>query len=98
MSSSAAVDGDALKGCYTVEFDSWIIHHVKLGVWMRQGDVVWKNGQFSDALQHFIWATSQCPGSHQQLRDSTMVGFSENFGDSNGAYHASNLNKAKFSS
>ena len=93
MSSVASVEGDALKGCYPVEFDGWIIHHVQLGVWMRQGEVVWRNGQFADTNQHFIWATSQCAGSHQQLRDSTMVGFSENFGDSNGAYHASNLNK-----
>ena len=76
---AATPNGNALEECSSVVYDGWRFHHYFFN-WLRQGSVEWKNGQFSDCKQCFVWPTAECPGQLQQLHHSTFQGFTENIG------------------
>ena len=82
---TATPNGNALEGCYPVVMDGWRIHHnAANGAWIRQGTVIWRNGEFSDSPRGFTYPTAVCDGQWQEIHDMTFHGFTENVGDPEG--------------
>ena len=77
---AATPNNNALEQCLPVVYDNWRLHHFSLN-WVRQGSVDFKNSQFSDCRQCWIWPTAECPGQYQALHHSTFQLYTENIGN-----------------
>jgi hypothetical protein len=74
-------DYNTYNGCFPVILDQWAFHHTSdHGIWIRQSTVIMKNSMFSDCPKGITFPTSDCAGQHQEIVDSTFVGFTENTG------------------